>query len=103
VNHLDLDAQLAPQLGRHPGGMQPGDSVGAIAHGDPVHEGAVAPVPRVFEDLKRFLLGSGPEFLLANDRDSGRGGDVLVKSRSSMATIRDQMGHSSSNPLAHRW
>src|SRR5262249_32840365 len=38
ANHLDVDPQLATQPGRHPGGMQPGDSVGAIPNGDPAHD-----------------------------------------------------------------
>ncbi len=54
ANHLDLDSQLAAQPGRHPGGMQPGDSVGTIPNSDPTHD-----------DLQRILawLGLAPEDL----------------------------------------
>src|SRR5262249_47816749 len=54
ANHLDLDPQLATQPGRHPGGMQPGDSVGTIPNSDPTHD-----------DLQRILgwLGLAPEDL----------------------------------------
>ena len=38
ANHLDLDSQLAAQPGRHPGGIQPGDSVGTIPNSDPTHD-----------------------------------------------------------------
>src|SRR5262245_4773838 len=38
ANHLDLDPQVASKPGHHPGGMQPGDSVGAISNGDSTHD-----------------------------------------------------------------
>ena len=44
VDHLDLDPQLAPQLVRHPGGMQRGDSVSAIPNSDPAHDDLPRPV-----------------------------------------------------------
>src|SRR5262249_59180959 len=49
AHHLDIDSQLAPQPGRHTGGMQPRDSVGAITNGNPAHD-----------DLPRQGLGSAP-------------------------------------------
>ena len=61
TDHLGrLVPQLAPELGRHPCGMQPGDSVGAIPNSDPAHD-----------DLPRRILAwlaLAPENDLATSR-----------------------------------
>jgi hypothetical protein len=37
VLHFDLDPQITSQLRRHTGGVQTGQSVGAITNDDPSH------------------------------------------------------------------
>jgi hypothetical protein len=68
ANHLDFDAQLAPQPGRHPGGMQPGDSVGAIPHGDPAHDD----LPREGLGVARIGPGGRPDGVPGAIRFPGR-------------------------------
>ena len=38
MDHGDVLGELAPEPRRHPGGVQAGESVGAVADGDPCHE-----------------------------------------------------------------